>query len=200
MKKLVFCLLIVVPSMVVGQIGEKFEPGFIIDKFGARYDGFLRLEPGDNKKPSELIFKETRKSKKDVYGPDYVTAFKIEKDSFIVVNNVPLPNKKSIKADFVKVVLTGPGGVLYFREFLKKKSTGHAAADYKVEEENSGYLALVNGKLVMLSPSNYRDLAIIVSDFQDLKLRIEKRKIKYADIPKVVEEYQAFKEQNPSQK
>src|SRR5688572_8320226 len=104
-KRLTLFLLLLVQSLVHAQIGEKFEPGFIIDKFGVRYEGFLRFEPGDGKNPGQLSFKESKKSKKEAYGPDYITSFKIEKDSFTVLQNIPLPNKKTIKEDFARVML-----------------------------------------------------------------------------------------------
>jgi hypothetical protein len=197
-KRLTLFLLLLAPPLVHAQIGEKFEPGFIIDKFGARYEGFLKFEPGDGKNPGELFFKESKKSKKETYGPDYVTSFKIEKDSFTVLQNIPLPNKKTIKEDFAKVMLVGEGGVLYFLEYLKSKTSGHAAAEYKVTEENSRYLATINGKLIMLTPNNFIQFAPVVADFADLKTRIQTKKLKFADLPKVVEEYQAFKTQKTS--
>jgi hypothetical protein len=197
-KRLTLFLLLLAPPLVHAQIGEKFEPGFIIDKFGARYDGFLRLEPGDAKNPGELLFKESRKSKKETYGPEYLTAFKIEADSFTVLKNIPLPNKKTVKADFAKVVLAGSGGTLYFQEYVKSKTIGHAAADYKVTEENSRYLMSVNNKLIVLTHTNFKDLALVVADFEDLKARIQNRKVKFADLPKVVEEYKTFTVQKHS--
>jgi hypothetical protein len=197
-KRLTLFLLLLVPAFVHAQIGEKFESGFIIDKFGVRYEGFLRFEPGDGKKPGELFFKESKKSKKETYGPDYVTSFKIEKDSFTVLQNIPLPNKKTIKEDFAKVLLVGEGGVLYHLEYVKSKTSGHAAAEYKVTEENSRYLATVNSKLIILTPNNFTQFAPVVADFADLKTRIQTKKLKFADLPKVVEEYQAFKTQKTS--
>jgi hypothetical protein len=198
MKKLLSYFLFTLPVLAYGQIGEKFEAGFIIDKFGTRYDGFLRLEPGDAKNPGELLFKETKKSKKETYGPEYLTAFKIEADSFTVLKNIPLPNKKTIKADFAKVLLVGSGGVLYFQEYLKSRSIGHAAADYNVSEENSRYLVTINGNLTVLTQTNFKDLASVVADFEDLKARIQNRKVKFSDLPKVVEEYKTFTSQKVS--
>jgi hypothetical protein len=195
MKKLTLCVLLTLPWFAQGQIGEKFEPGFIIDKFGTRYGGFLRLEPGNGKDPGELLFKESRKSKKESYGPEYVTAFKIEADSFTVLKNIPLPNKKTIKADFAKVMLVGSRGSLYFLEYLKSKSTGHAVAEHTISEENSRYLVAINGKLAVLNQNNFRELATVVADFEDLKTRILNRKMKFSDLPKVIEEYKTFKAQ-----
>lgn len=200
MKKLTLYILLILPGFAHSQIGERFDPGFIIDKFGARYDGFLRLEPGDGTTAGQLLFKESRKSKKDTYGPEYLTAFKIGSDSFAVLKNIPLPNKKTVKADFAKVMLVGSGGALYFQEYLKAKSTGHAAADYKISEENSRYLVLINGRLVILTKNNFKDFATVVSDFEDLKARIQNRKVKFSDLPKLIAEYKAFKEQDFSTK
>jgi hypothetical protein len=198
MRKLILYFFIVLPFAGYSQIGEKFEAGFIIDKFGVRYDGFLRLEPGNAKEAGELLFKESKKSKKETYGPDYLTAFKIETDSFTVLKNIPLPNKKSVKADFAKVVLVGSGGTLYFQEYLKSRSIGHAAADYEVSEANSRYLMSINGKLIVLTQANFKDLASVVTDFADLKARILNRKVKFSDLPKIIDEYKTFAAQKLS--
>jgi hypothetical protein len=195
MKKLIVFFLFVMPAAANCQIGEKFGAGFMIDRFGQRFEGFLRLEPGDGKKTSELIFKENKKGKKESYGPDYLKSCKIESDSFTVIRNIPLANRKILPADIVKVVLTGSGGVLYHQEFVKSKSTGHAATDFKIEEESSRYLAGIDGKIIAITASNFKEFAAVVADYEDLKTRIQTRKVKYSDLPKLIAEYKTFKSQ-----
>lgn len=199
-KAILYYLLLLMPEISYAQIGEKTEPGFLIDKFGARYDGLLRYVPGDGKSGGEIIFRESKKSKKNAYRSNYVTAFKIEADSFTILKNIPLANKKVIAADFAKVTLVGPGGVIYFHEFKKSKSTGHAATDYKIAEENTRYLMSVNGKLTILTKNNFKNFAMIVSDHKELKNKILAGKAKFADLEKLIAEYKTFKEEAPSSK
>jgi hypothetical protein len=96
------------------------------------------------------------------------------------------------------VMLVGEGGVLYFIEYIKSKTSGHAAANFKIDEENTRYLALINSKLVVLTPANFAQFAAVVADHTDLKTQIQSKKLRFADLPKVVEEYHAFKNQKTS--
>jgi hypothetical protein len=128
-----------------------------------------------------------------MYGPDYLRSFKIESDSFTVVKNIPLANRKILEADLVKVVLVGSGGVLYLHELVKEKSSGHAATEYKIEEESTRYLAEIGGKLISINKSNFRELAPVVADHDELKTKIQTRKLGYADLPQVLAEYKSFK-------
>lgn len=190
MKKFLIPLLILFPSLVYPQItGEKFRQGFIIDKSGEKYEGLIRLQPGTQKEPASIVFKEGKKGKKEIYGTSYVKSFKIEADSFTVLRNIPMPGKKIRAADFAKVVLQGSGGLIYLLQYNVEKSDGHAATEYRVTEENSKYYLQINGKIAMLTPNSFKDVSLVVGDCPDLRSRIANRKLKFTDLEKVVTEY-----------
>jgi hypothetical protein len=189
MKKLLVLALIFLSIDGRAQIGEKFKKGFIVDKSGDKYEGLIRLEPGNEKNPGALIFKEEKKGKKETYGPTYIKSFKIESDSFTVLKKIPMPKKKVREADFAKVLLVGSGGAIYELEYIVEKSTGHAATEYRISEQNSKYYIQVNGKTAMLTPSNFKDVAVVVADCPELKSRIAAKKVKFADLEKVVSDY-----------
>jgi|GEM_PF-6469664 len=191
MKRLQFFLLIIFPIVVQGQSG--FKEGFLIDKSGTRYEGFLKFEPGNEKQAGRVLFKESRTGKKEVYGTDYVKAFKIEKDSFTVLKEFVFARQKTKAADFAKVLMVGSGGVVYSVEYVVEKSSGHATTEYKALEENTKYLVLLNGKLVLLAANNFTALANVVADCTELKTNITNKKRRYADLQKVIEEYRSCK-------
>jgi hypothetical protein len=182
-------LLIASASQLQAQSTEKFQDGYIIDKFGEKYSGMIRLDPGDGKKAAVLTFKESRKGKKETYGPDYVKAFVVASDSFIVLKNIPLAQKKTIPADFARVALVGSGGVLYCIETETQKSNGHAQTEYVVTEEKLKYFLLIKGKLIGLTSRNMKDFATIVADNDALEKKILTRKIKFDDLQLAIAEY-----------
>jgi hypothetical protein len=180
------------------QNTEKFQEGYIIDKFGDKYSGMIRLDPGDGKKAGVLTFKESRKGKKETYGTDYVRAFVVASDSFTVLKNIPFAQRKIIPSDFARVALVGSGGVLYCIETETLKSSGHAASEYSITEEKLKYFIQLKGKLTGLTQHNMKDFAAIVADNAELKKKILTRKIKYADIELAITEYKqsGIKNQN----
>ena len=64
MKNLLVAILLTIPVAVNGQLGEKFSEGYIVDRFGQRFNGFLRLEPGDGKKTIVGYFQGVEKRQK----------------------------------------------------------------------------------------------------------------------------------------
>jgi hypothetical protein len=200
MRNLLFIILVfAVTGSLFAQDAERFREGYIIDKFGEKYSGLIKLEPGDGKKSSQLIFKESKKGKKETYGPDYVRAFVAESDSFTILKNIPFAHRKAIALDFVKVELVTPGGVLYLAETEVMKSAGHATTEFKVQEEKSKYIMSLNGKLVALTANNMKDFATIVADHADLKARILGRKVKFQNLNAAITEYKEFKKSQPRQ-
>ncbi len=200
MKKVfVVILFFTITASLSAQDTERFREGYIIDKFGARYNGLIKLEPGDGKKSSQLIFKESKKGKRETYGPEYVRTFVAESDSFTILKNIPFAHRKPIAIDFVKVELVGPGGILYLAETEVLKSSGHATTEFKVQEEKTKYIMSINGKLVPLTANNMKDFATIVSDHADLKTRILGRKVKLQDMNAAIAEYREFKKSQPKQ-
>jgi hypothetical protein len=194
MKRISLIILLLLPLVCSAQIGgEKFRRGYIVDTSGGRYEGLIKLEAGDEKNPSTIVFKEDKKGKKENYGTSYVKAFKIESDSFTVLKNIPMPKKKVRKVDFAKVVLRGSGGAIYLLEYTSEKDAGHASSEFTITEEYSRHYIQINGKLAMLTPSNFKDVAVIVGDCPDLKARIAAKKLKPADLAKVVAEYEQCK-------
>lgn len=200
MKKLLaIVVFFAVTASLCAQDTERFREGYIVDKFGEKYQGLIKLEPGDGKKSSQLIFKESKKGKKETYGPDYVRAFVAESDSFTILRNIPFAHRKPITLDFAKVELVTPGGILYFVETEVMKSSGHATTEFKVQEEKSKYIMSLNGKLVALTSSNMKDFSTIVADHADLKARILARKVKLQDVNAAIAEYKEFKKSQPRQ-
>jgi hypothetical protein len=194
MKSFILFLIVIFPLSSLAQLtGEKFRKGYIIDKSGEKYEGFIRVEPGNERTAAKIEFKEDKKSKKETYDPSYIKSFKIESDSFTVLKKIPMPKKKVREADFAKVLLTGAAGAVYLLEYTTEKSSGHASTEYTITEENSKYYILLNGKMAMLTPSNFKDVALIVADCSDLKTKIASKKLKIADIDKAVSEYQTCK-------
>lgn len=191
MKRALFFILLAMPVLASGQ-DERFRDGYIIDKFGEKYSGLIKIEPGDGKKPGQLVFKESKKGKKETYGPDYVRSFVVESDSFAVLQNIPLANRKTLSADFARVMLVGSGGVLYSLETEVLKSSGHATTAYKVAEEKIKYVLDINGKLIGLTQSNMKDFATIIADDTALHTKVLSRKIKFQDLNLAVEEYKTF--------
>jgi hypothetical protein len=191
MRKLQVCILFLFPLIACAQTG--FKPGFIIDKSGQKYEGLLKFEPGNDKQAGELVFKESKKGKKEVYGTNYLKAFKIESDSFTVLKNIVLPRNKKRPDDFAKVLLVGSGGILYQLEYIVAKSSGHASTEYVNMQENIRYFISANGKLSALTASNFTAVANVVADCPELKTKIAGKKIKFADLQKVVEQYQSCK-------
>jgi hypothetical protein len=189
MKTILIVCFIGLPLLGLAQLGEKYRPGFIVDTSGGKYEGLLRLQPGDDKNPSKIEFKEDKKGKKETYSTSYVKAFKIESDSFTILKNIPMPKRKVRAADFARVVIKGSGGVVYNLEYTSEKSSGHASTEYTITEEKSKHYIQINGKLAMLTPSNFKDVAVIVGDCPDLKAKIAARKLKSSDLEKVVAEY-----------
>lgn len=176
-----------------GQASEKFEEGYFIDKNNQKFSGFLKLEPGDGKKPGQLSFRESRTGKKETYQPGYIKAFVIRTDSFSVLKNIPLGHKKSVPSDFVRVVLVGSGGTLCQHEVAIMKSTGHASTEFRIEEEKLRYFLNINNKLILLTPSNMKDFATVIADHEELKKRVLARKVKHAQLLEAVDEYKRFK-------
>jgi hypothetical protein len=194
MKSIILSLLVIFPLSVSGQLaGEKFRKGYIIDKAGEKYEGFLRVEPGNERSAAKIEFREDRKSKKETYDPSYVKSFKIESDSFTVLKKIPMPKKKVREADFAKVLLTSKAGAVYLLEYTTEKSSGHASTEYTITEENSKYYIQLNGKIGMLTPGNFKDVALIVADCAELKTKVASKKFKIGDIDKVVSEYETCK-------
>ena len=175
------------------QDTERFREGYFIDKFGQKYSGMIRLDPGDGKKPAQVTFKESKKGKRETYGPDYVKAFVVESDSFTVVKNIPIGNRKTIPIDFALVKLNGSGGVVYRVETELMKSSGHAATEYKINEEKLKYFLEINGKLLTLTANNMKDFATIIGDNADLKARVLKKKIKFDQLESAIQEYKLAK-------
>lgn len=182
-----------VTGSLFAQDTERFREGYIVDKFGEKYSGLIKLEPGDGKRSSQLIFKESKKGKKETYGPDYVRAFVTESDSFTILKNIPFAHRKPIAIDFAKVELVTPSGVLYFVETEVLKSAGHATTEFKVQEEKSKYIMSLNGKLVALTANNMKDFATIVADHPDMKARILGRKLRFQNLNSAITEYKEFK-------
>jgi hypothetical protein len=193
MKTLLVVLFFLKSVVLLSQDNERFREGYIIDKFGQKYAGLIRLTPGDGKKSAKITFKESRKSKPESYGPDYVKAFVMASDSFTVVNNIPIENKKTIAADFALVALKGSGGTLYRVETEVLKSNGHASSSYKLPQEKLKYFMNINGKVVALTARNMKDFATIIGDHPDLKSRVLKNKIKFEDLESAIEEYKQSK-------
>lgn len=193
MKRIIWLFFAVSPAFAQGQGG--FKPGYIIDKSGTRYEGLLKYEPGNEKKPGEVIFRESRNAKKEVYSTSYVRTFKIETDSFTVVSNIPVTRQKIRAADFMKVVLSGPGGVVYLLEYTVQKSSGHASTEYVNTVENTRYYIYGGGKLSPLTQSNFTAVAGVVADCQELKAKIAGKKLKLANLAAIVEEYRNCKSQ-----
>ncbi|HYC85361.1 MAG TPA: hypothetical protein VEB86_09070 [Chryseosolibacter sp.] len=193
MKRFHFILLIMFPAVAAAQGG--FKEGYLVDRSGIRYEGMLKFEPGTDTQAGQLIFKESKKGKKEVYGTNYVRSFKIEADSFAVVTNLVLGRQKTKTEDFAKVVLVGTGGVLYSLEYKVEKSSGHATTEYKDIVENTKYFLLANGKLTPLTAGNFTALAPVVSDCPALKKGIAGKKRRYADLVRIIEEYRSCKTQ-----
>jgi hypothetical protein len=191
MKKLGILFLIVAPLAAHAQSG--FKEGYLIDKSGEKYEGFLKFEPGGEKESGELVFKESKKGKKEVYNTSYVKTFKIATDSFTVLNNFAYARNKTKPADFAKVLLVAPAGVIYSVEYKVEKSSGHAATEYKDIVENTRYFIFTNGKLALLNQTNFATVANLVADCAELKTNIIRKKRKFADLQKVIEEYHSCK-------
>lgn len=188
MKKWIFIALIIFPYFSSGQDG-KFREGFIIDRSGERYEGFLRFEPGSSTRPAQLFFREGKKGKTETYGPSYVKSFRIASDSFTILRKIALPRQKVREEDFAKVLLVTPAGAIYSYEYEISKTSEHAASDFTTSEENTRYFYESKGKLVLITPANFRDVGSLVSDCPALKARIQNRKLKYADLSNVIEDY-----------
>ena len=188
MKNVLVVCAVISFSISYGQ-SDRFRPGYMVDKSGEKYEGFIRFEPGTDKAAGTVIFREGKKGKKESYSTTYVKSFKVEGDSFVILKQIPMPGKKVKAEDFARVVLTGPGGIIYQLEYDKAKESGHAATEFKTIEENSKYYLQINGKLAMLTQTNFRDIATIVSDCSNLRDKITSKKVKIADLEKVVEEY-----------
>lgn len=191
-----FCLLFLIlglSSGVDGQSNDKFREGYFIDKNGNRYNGWLLLEPGDGKKTSELVYRESRNSKKEFYNPGYVQKFVIAADSFGVIQNFPLANRKTMAMDFARVIIVGDGGVLYQHQTEQLKSSGHAAADFQIEQDKFRYLIFYNNKFIPLTQHNMKDLAPLMKDHAELSKKLAARKIRFSQLETVVEEYRQFK-------
>lgn len=195
---IIFLFMLPLISNAQSVLGDRLKPGFIIDRFGDKYEGLLKLEPGNDKKSGELIFKENKKGRKEVYKPAYIKSFVIETDSFATLKNFPIAKQKNREADFAKVEMVGPGGVVYSVEYTVAKSSGHAATEYVIDQENVKFFIKVNNKLSPLSHTNFKDVAIIVADNQYLKTRIVSKKLKYADLRKVIDTYKTNKPQEVS--
>jgi hypothetical protein len=189
MKPLLSICLILSATYLHAQNTEKFREGYIVDRFGEKYSGMIKLDPGDGKKSGVITFKEARKGKKETYGPEYVKSFVIESDSFTVLKNIPIAQRKILAADFARVALVGSGGVLYAVETETQKSLGHASSEYLIDEEKLRYFVNINGKLIVLTKQNMKDFATIISDNAELKKKVLSRKIKYADLPQAIAEY-----------
>src|SRR5687768_11268679 len=99
MKNMLVICAVIFSSICYGQ-SDKFRAGYIVDKSGEKYEGFIRFEPGTDKTPGSVIFREDKKGKKESYGTTYVKSFKVESDSFVVLKQIPIPGRKVKAEDF----------------------------------------------------------------------------------------------------
>jgi hypothetical protein len=82
-------------------------PGHYWTKDGHKISGLLKFKPaGMHGGTSKLIY-YNEKGKKEKFGPDQLTAFVIEEDSFAVVNQFQKGSNTSFPSDFALVVDTG---------------------------------------------------------------------------------------------
>jgi hypothetical protein len=190
MKAVLLCFFIAAGYSMSAQT---FKEGYIVDASGQKFEGLIRYEPGNQEKPGMVIFKEGKKGKKEEYGPNYVRSFKIDADSFAVVKNIAMPRQKVREADFVRVLLVGVKGVLYAYEYDLAKTSQHAASDYVIMQENTKFLVSSNGKLSILTASNFRNFAPVVGDCEALRAKIANGKVRLSAIQSVIDEYKTCK-------
>ena len=121
-KNLIIGILILTTIDSFGQKGYK--PGVIYMKDGTVLTGYIKHKFGSTggiNLAGNLNFREALDKKKSSYYPKKVSAFTLEKDSFVVVDRVaPLPDHitSPMRRDYAKVLQKGPINLLEHKVML----------------------------------------------------------------------------------
>ena len=188
-----------VMSSAYGQFTESFVEGFIIDQYGGKYNGYMRISrykkfnKGVKGQSETLVYRETSKSKKEKLTVNDLSAFKMGEDSFLILKNFQLPLDETKHNKFAKVILKGKDDILCSFEELKLVA-GVVQLNNYVAKTINHYLIYRKGKFINITEYNfYNEMPLIVSDYKELKDQIETKVFKFKDIDRVAFEYELWR-------
>jgi len=186
-RNLMILILICISLNVSGQYSNRYKDGYIIDKYGAKYSGLVKMTEGANDDPDYLLFKESEKADKIKLEKATLRSFVIEKDSFIVVNNYKVPKKKTVLDGFAKILLKTPNEALC--ELIQHQRV--AGPSSNAYDDNRDYFFIIRDKnYIVLTNYNFKhEMTAIVEENGELKKKINSGEFTYKDLNKVVDLY-----------
>jgi len=180
-------ILISISLNVFGQYSNRYKEGYIIDKYGAKYSGLIKITEGVNEDPDYLIFKESEKADKVRLDKEKLRSFVIEKDSFVVVNKYKIPKKKTILDGFAKALLKTPNASLC--ELIQRKRVVSPSSD--AYDYDKDYYFIVRDRIfTLLNSYNFKsEMSAVVEDDVALMKRIDSGELKLSDLGQIIELY-----------
>ena len=158
----------------------QFKEGFIIDKYGQKFPGFINFIEGQS-----LSYKEKKSGKKEEFTIHDLNGFVVERDSFYAVRNYRLTSKTTING-FARVLIKRPDKLLSsVSSFRTSKSTAIVHT-----KETTHYLIVGKTKTSPLTKSNFlKEMPLLVDDQPELKQKILARELTFDDIETIISVY-----------
>lgn len=197
-RALAFALLISAPDFLAAQPGLRsgFKKGVVVDQYGQPYPGLLK-----NPATAVLLFIGDGTSRKEKLTPRDIKAFRIEKDSFLVLNEYQVPMQDYKISGFAEVILKAPGGVIctinwYVKWRIEKTDPTTYAPPPPLQTGKTvkHFLLLRDRQFIQITDFNfYREMPLVIADNEPLKNKIVSKKLTFKHMDKIAEEYEQWR-------
>ncbi len=138
------------------------------NSWGDSPDNFITFKPAPEAKEQKLTVQD-------------ISAFVTGQDSFTVKQNFDINDHDHYAKDFVRVVKSGEIS-LYLHYSTVSTQTRKLVLTYLLEKDGELYR--------MVRPANFNDqLPILIADNKELLNKIKTKEYKFADLQKIIEEY-----------
>jgi hypothetical protein len=177
---------------------KKLKEGFIIDKYGKKYTGFLAMVRDEYHPMGEqsqiLVYRETLKSKKEKLTVNDVKACQIEQDSFLVLKKFRLPAEDIVHNKFAKVILRNKTDLLCTFEELKLV-TGIYSPDHSyITKMIVHYIVFRNDIIMEITDYNFASqMPGVVQGYQALADEIKSGKLTFRDMESIASRYEEWR-------
>jgi len=176
-------ILLSLSSPAAAQLQE----GFIIENDDGRFPGLIKLhsEPGHE----YIVYKENKKTPREILTPEDIQAFVVGVDSFISVKAYPIPLTKTIHNGFAKAILRAKGQAI--AKFEIKHTAGTGANSRGVQTH---YVIFRKKEIITLTDLNFYDeVPAVIAGHPELQQKVLSKQLTFANLEQLAIEYEQWR-------
>ncbi|HYF68438.1 MAG TPA: hypothetical protein VD884_09885 [Ohtaekwangia sp.] len=186
--------------LLLFNLQAQFSKGVIVDQHGGIYPGYLKLTSApDHHYPEytcneKLLFKETKKGKREVLTVNDLSSFKLGLDTFLILKNYSFPLDNLVHNRFAKVILKGKGGIVCTFDELTLIAGIDSPVHSHIKTEIPHYVIFKNNQVIELTDYNfYYEIPPLISDYENLHQQVVSKQLQFKQIDELALKYEQWR-------